>query len=490
MPPSRPRMSMVLAMNSSETMRLGRFLYVMKSLKEVTPILKASARPSRIFGSWFRMKWKPKSSTESDSASSRRRATALGRVSPSSYVTKGRRVVSPVCAAASGAVFQSSYSAPIWRWQSMSPGRTNRPPASITLSAGGRRSSGPMAAILSPLMATAVSTISVAVTTLPPRTRVSPRGPVIVVTPPSDPAPSSVRLLLRHGLQQGGIVLGLAPPEKVPALADRGHLVEIDPGNDQLVAVGGGLGEHLALGADDAGAADQLHAVLDARLGDANHEAGVGIGARAHAELVEVEGQRGDGRVVPDQDELGALEGERAVALRIAAVLADGDADLGATGVEDLVARVAVGEVVGLVDLGEAVRLSGPRQVDLPERPAELARGIREEGRVEVLSAGLLAEARVHGDARVLGATEERLEGFGRHLRLEELIEVLADLFGEISGEGHLRIRDELDPLPLRLLEEGEHPLDDLLATRAFVVGAHLGSGHGDVAGHEWISSR
>ena len=42
---------MVLAMNSSETMRFGRFLYVMKSLKDETPIEKASARPERMWGS-------------------------------------------------------------------------------------------------------------------------------------------------------------------------------------------------------------------------------------------------------------------------------------------------------------------------------------------------------------------------------------------------------------------------------------------------------
>src|SRR5215831_11139318 len=161
-------------------------------------------------------------------------------------------------------VFQSSYSAPTWRWQSMSPGSTKRPVASMTRSAGGRRSSGPMAAILSPLMATAVSTISDAVTTLPPRTMVSTRGgrasPSLRL--------SSVGLLLGHGLEEGAVVLGLATPEEVPALAHRRHLVEIDARDDQLVARGGGLGEDLPLRADDARAADQLHAVLDARLGD------------------------------------------------------------------------------------------------------------------------------------------------------------------------------------------------------------------------------
>src|ERR1700730_5737470 len=262
-------------------------------------------------------------------------------------MTKGRSVVSPGCAAAIAAVFQSSYSAPIWRWQSMRPGRTNRPPASITRSAGGRRSSGPIAAILSPLMATAVSRMSEAVTTLPPRTMVSTWGALVIVIAPGSKSmrcgrassglcPSSVRLLLGHGLQERGVVLRLTTAEEVPALAHRRHLVEIDARDDQLVARGGGLGEHLTLGVDDAGAADQLHAVLDAGLCDADHEAGIRVGARAHAELVEVERQRRDRRVVADQDDLGALERQRTVALGVTAVLGDGDADLCGAGVEDL----------------------------------------------------------------------------------------------------------------------------------------------------------
>src|SRR5262252_8553192 len=354
-----------------------------------------------------------------------------------------------------------------------------------------------MAAILSPLMATAVSRISDAVTTLPPRTMVSTRGApagLIAIAPAcrttrggraaSSRRLSSVGLLLGHGLEEGAVVLGLATPEEVPALADRRHLVEIDARDDQLVARGGGLDEDLPLRADDARAADQLHAVLDARLGDAHHEASVGVGACPHAELVQIEGEGGDGRVVADEDELRALQGEGAVALGITPVLADGDAYLGATGVEDLVARVAVGEVVRLVDLRKTVRLASAGKVDLSERPAERACGVGEEGGVEVLAVGLLAEARMHGDARLLGAAKQGLERLGRHLRLEELVEVLPDLLGEVRGERHLRIGDQLHPLLLRLLEKGEHALDDLLPARAFVVGAHLGSGDDDVAGH------
>src|SRR6266436_6195632 len=75
----------------------------MKSLNDVTPRRTASGIPSRMWGSWFRMKWKPKSSTERDSASSRSLTSAFGSVSPSSPTTNGTSVVSPVRAAAMGA---------------------------------------------------------------------------------------------------------------------------------------------------------------------------------------------------------------------------------------------------------------------------------------------------------------------------------------------------------------------------------------------------
>src|SRR5258706_220393 len=187
-------------MNSSDTMRLPRFLYVMKSLIDDTPIRNASGMPSRMYGSWFKMKWKPKSSTESG---------------------------------------------------------------------------------------------------------------------------SSIGSLSGHGLHELPIVLGLARAEEVPTLPERRHLVEVDPRHDQLVAARRRAREHLALRIDDARAGDQLDTVLDAGLGDADDEAQVRVGAGAHAELVQIERQRRDRRVVADQDDVGALERERAVAFRIAAGLAD-----------------------------------------------------------------------------------------------------------------------------------------------------------------------
>src|SRR5438876_801398 len=350
-----------------------------------------------------------------------------------------------------------------------------------------------MATILPSVIATAASKASVAVTTWPPRTMVSTRASLMSVTDSwrtpglargYASAASPVRLLLGHGLEEEAVVLGLAAAEEVPALPYGQHLVEVDARHHQLVPGRRRPGQDLAVGIDDRAAPDQLHAVLDARLRDADYEAGIGIGARAHAEVVEIEGERRERRVVADDDELGALERQRAVALRIAPVLADRDTHLRARRVEDPVARVAVSEVVRLEDLGEAVGGPGPRQVDLPERPAQPSVPIGEEGSVEVLPVGLLAEADVHGHPALGRPAEQGLERLGRHLGLEELVEVGPDALGEIGRQRHLGIGDQLDLFPRGLLEQAQHALDDLLAARALVVGAHLGGGDLHVARH------
>src|SRR5205814_1378699 len=273
-------------------------------------------------------------------------------------------VVSPVRAAACAETFQSSYSGPTCRWQSINPGKTSLPVASITRSAGGRNSSGASATMRPPLIATDASTTSLAVTTRPPLTmRSTPRALICLRggSPPRPPRPpplgapratrdaprpcarSSVRLLLGDGLQERPVMLRLAAAEEVPALAHRRHLVQVDARGDQLVAGRRRLGHDLAEGVDHAAAADQLHAVLDAGLGRADDEARIRVGARAHAEVVEVQRERGDGGVVADEDDFGALQRERAVALRIAAILADGDADFRARAVPHAVPRVPVG---------------------------------------------------------------------------------------------------------------------------------------------------
>src|SRR2546425_7459569 len=142
-----------------------------------------------------------------------------------------------------------------------------------------------------------------------------------------------------------------------------------------------------------------------------------------------------------------------------------------------LVARVAVGEVVGLEDLGEAVGGLGTGEVDLAERPAESAVPIGEERRVEVFPPRLLAEAHMHRDPRLGRAAQEWLGRPRRHLGLEELIEVGADLLGEVRRERHLGIGDQLDAFSDRLGEQAQHALDNLLAACALIIRAHLGGG-------------
>src|SRR2546426_88664 len=298
-----------------------------------------------------------------------------------------------------------------------------------------------------------------------------------------------MRLLLGDGLEHVPVVLRLSPPEEVPTPSQRPHLLEVDPRRDELVAPRRRLREHLALRVDDARAGDQLDAVLHTRLGDADHEAEVRVRPGAHAELVEIERQRRDRRVVADQDDLGALQRERAIALGIAAVLAERDADFRADRIEDAIARVAVGEVVGLVDLGKAVDGLRARQVDLAERAAQTPVAVGEEGGVEVLAVCLLAEADVHGHARLGGATKQGLESLRRYLGLEELIEVGADFLGEVGRQRHLRIDDQLHAIARRRFEEGEHPLDDRLAGCPLLIGTHLGGGNFQVAWHPSLLS-
>ena len=285
-------------------------------------------------------------------------------------------------------------------------------------------------------------------------------------------------------------MLRVPAAEEVPALPRGHHLVEVDPRRDELVAGGRRLGHHLPHRVHDARAADQLHAVLDAGLGDADHEEVVLVGARAQAQLVQIEGQRRERRVVADQHDLGAQQAEAAVGLGEAPVLADRDADLGPRGVEDLVAAIARLEEVGLVDLRVPVRLLRARQMDLPERPRELAGLVGQERGVEVAALVLLAEAHVAGDARLPRPLEQRGQRLGRHLGLEELVEVVAHPLGEVGRQRHLRIGEDLDVLRDGLVEQAEHALDDLLAARPFVVGAHLRGGDLDVACHGIFSFR
>ena len=113
--------------------------------------------------------------------------------------------------------------------------------------------------------------------------------------------------------------------------------------------------------------------------------------------------------------------------------------------------------------------------MDLAVRPDQRAGLVGQQRRVEVAAPGLLAEADVDGDALLPGAAQHRLQRLGRHLVLEELIVVVADALGEVRRQRHLRVGDQVDLLGDRLLEEHEHPIDDLVPTGALVDRPHLG---------------
>src|SRR2546427_12343965 len=83
----------------------------------------------------------------------------------------------------------------------------------------------------------------------------------------------------------------------------------------------------------------------------------------------------------------------------------------------------------------------------------------------------------MHRDPRLGRAAQERLERLRRHFGLEELVEVGADLLGEVRRERHLGIGDQLDAFSDRLGEQAQHALDNLLAACALVIRAHLGGG-------------
>ena len=135
------------------------------------------------------------------------------------------------------------------------------------------------------------------------------------------------------------------------------------------------LGDDRARRVDDARPADVVDALLDPGLGHADHERAVLVGARLHDQVVVevaepvVLGRRRvvDRRVVPDADQLDALEAEHPVRLGPAAVVADQHPDPAAEGVERREPEVAPLEVALLQVLERPPRLvlAVPGQVDL-----------------------------------------------------------------------------------------------------------------------------
>ena len=104
------------------------------------------------------------------------------------------------------------------------------------------------------------------------------------------------------------------------ARLEEGAVVEVAGGGDDLVIDRAGLRHDLPVRRDDGTAAQHVHALLPAGLGDAHHPGAVLIGAGLHGKVI-VEGppvRRLEGeaverrRVVADQHQLHALQAEHA----------------------------------------------------------------------------------------------------------------------------------------------------------------------------------
>ena len=131
-----------------------------------------------------------------------------------------------------------------------------------------------------------------------------------------------------------------------------------------------------------------------------------------------------------------------------------------------------------------AVGLLRAGQMDLSESPGEMARLVGQQRSVEVAALILLAEPHVAGDVGLARPLQQGGQRLGRHLGLEELIEVVPDPLREIGGQRHLGVGQDLDVLRDGPLQQDLHPLDDLLAARPLVVRSHLRGGDFDVAWH------
>src|ERR1035438_2330149 len=160
------------------------------------------------------------------------------------------------------------------------------------------------------------------------------------------------------GLYQGCVHVGTAVAVELPGLAYFGDHVQIDVRGEHFVLIADSLREDAAARiAEVAGAIEfaDIPRSLDAHSIDGGDEITIGHGVRGLFQLPEVFAQPGyGGRRV--EDDLGAVQAERARALREMAVVADVDADLGKAEVEDRNAEVAGAEIKFLPETGSNVR--------------------------------------------------------------------------------------------------------------------------------------
>ena len=251
-------------------------------------------------------------------------------------------------------------------------------------------------------------------------------------------------------------------------------------GDDGVTGAGGGHAGR-ALGVDDAGAASvDKRLVLGSPLVRSSHPDTVLEGAGGHqvlalggAELLDGAGPGDPGGQV--EDDLGAVDGEGARDLGLAAVGADEDAEAGKAGVED----------------GEGVAAPEPEVIEVPEEALVVASDHRARGVED--DAAVREGAVVVGDGHAGGEPVAVLAG----LRAEEgghLLEganagagVGVGVADVVGGVGALGEGDELRARVAGLIEGAEEALEVLLGVFE-VEGADLAAGDGE-GFHERLQS-
>ena len=160
------------------------------------------------------------------------------------------------------------------------------------------------------------------------------------------------------GLYQGFVHVGTAVAEELPGLAHLGDHVQVEVGGQHLVLVARRLRDDLAARIAEVALAVEFADVprgFGAHAIDRADEVAVGHGVRGLLQLPQILAEAGDGgRGV--EDDLGAVQSERARAFGEVAVVADVDADLDEAEVEDGIAEVAGAEVELLPEARRDVR--------------------------------------------------------------------------------------------------------------------------------------
>src|SRR3981081_2760003 len=173
--------------------------------------------------------------------------------------------------------------------------------------------------------------------------------------------------------------------------------VEIARMDQNLVALGAGLRDNLAVGIDDQAASDEWEAVLDAGFGDSHDPRRVLIRAGLHRQTIVEQPLLGTllaflgvdrGRVVAEQDHLHALQAHDAIGLRPAPVVADRHADDAAHRPPHVEADIARLEITffKVLEGALAVEFRMARQMNLAILANDFRRLVCEDAGIEMMS--------------------------------------------------------------------------------------------------------